>query len=175
MMKVYIYALCEPGTRTVRYIGKTESLEKRRYAHLHKSVLFQSPLGEWLRSLSGAAPNMVVLCETSQAFWQDDETRYIRSARALGMRLVNSTDGGEGGLTSHSPESLAKMSVSQKAAWANPTIGKIRRKAKTTAAVRAKHSRSAKLTWRDPEIRAKRVAGAKANWIKRKIDKHSPP
>lgn len=112
-MKVYIYALCEPGTRSVRYIGMSKDPARRLREHISNARRgLDSPLGEWLRSLSDK-PNMVTLCETCEAFWQDDEKTYIRAARALGMPLLNSTDGGEGTLNL-SPKALAKRSAAQR-------------------------------------------------------------
>lgn len=92
----FIYALCEPGTRTVRYIGKANDPKDRLSRHLRVSMKQQNHLGCWLRSLDVALPNLVILREVPQATWQEEEARYIKAARALGMKLVNGTDGGEG-------------------------------------------------------------------------------
>lgn len=109
-MKVYIYALCEPGTRTVRYIGMSKDPARRLRQHISRSNKgLDSPLGEWIRSLP-EKPNLVMLCETAEAFWQDDEKTYIRAARALGMPLVNSSDGGDG-TVNPPPETRAKLSA----------------------------------------------------------------
>lgn len=106
----YIYALCEPGTRRVRYIGMSKDPARRLRQHISRANKgLASPLGEWVRSLSGK-PNLVVLCETAEAFWQDDEKTYIRAARALGMPLVNSSEGGDG-TVNPPPETRAKLSA----------------------------------------------------------------
>jgi len=58
---------------------------------------------------------LVVLAEVPFSQWEEEETRYIRAARALGMDLVNATDGGEGGIgTKHSLESREKISKAKK-------------------------------------------------------------
>lgn len=97
-MTTFIYALCEPGTRTIRYIGKSNSPEDRFQAHLRRSVKNKSHLGSWLRKLKAdeKEPALVILKEVLVEDWADEEARYIRSAKILGFKLVNSTDGGEG-------------------------------------------------------------------------------
>lgn len=92
----FIYALCEPGTRTVRYIGKANDPERRLKRHLSSSSKRQNHLGCWLRSIGDAAPNLMILREVPSDTWQEEEARYIRAARALGLNLVNATDGGDG-------------------------------------------------------------------------------
>lgn len=134
---VFIYALCEPGTRTVRYIGKATNPKQRLYAHISRAHTGGTHKNCWLNSLNGIIPNLVILKEIPASEWQEWERRYIAGARALGMNLANFTDGGEGtsgwnpslehraklsvALTGeknpffgkkHSPESLAKMSAS---------------------------------------------------------------
>lgn len=98
MITTFIYALCEPGTRTVRYIGKANDPEKRFKGHIQDSIKLNSHLGCWLRSLRsrGVTPNMVVLREVSYDQWEIAEERYIRLARGCGIKLLNLTDGGEG-------------------------------------------------------------------------------
>lgn len=95
MRTIFIYALCEPGTRTVRYIGKALNLKRRLREHLKVSSRSDSHLGRWLRRLK-EPPALALLHEASEAGGPEAETRFIRIARSIGMKLVNSTDGGEG-------------------------------------------------------------------------------
>lgn len=99
MKTTFIYALCEPGTRTIRYVGKSNRPERRLKGHCCGSVKHKSHLGDWLRKLKsqGKKPALVVLQEVSSSEWKTAEERYIRAARMLGMDLVNGTDGGDGG------------------------------------------------------------------------------
>jgi hypothetical protein len=116
----FIYALCEPGTRTVRYIGKTENLGRRFREHLRGSSKKKSHLGNWLRSLAGDSPNRITLCEVPESEGSAAEIQYIRAAReSLGMKLVNATDGGEG-VSNPSPESRVKMSAAKRGKKASP-------------------------------------------------------
>lgn len=96
MTTTFIYALCEPGTRTVRYIGKANNPKERLRTHLQKSGSLKrdNKLGRWLRKVG--EPTLVILREISVTDWKMAEERYIRLARGCGMDLVNSTDGGEG-------------------------------------------------------------------------------
>lgn len=117
MKTVFIYCLKDPATGDVRYIGQTNNLKKRLNMHRTVSSKKQSHLGCWLRSLisRGVAPVLSVLHEVSEnESWEEEERRYISCARALGVDLVNATDGGEGtsGIVA-TPERRASL----KAAW----------------------------------------------------------
>lgn len=115
----FIYALCEPGTRTVRYIGKSENLKKRFRQHLTGSSKNRNHLGDWLRSLS-EPPVLVVLHEVAgNESWAEEERRYISCARAIGMDLVNGTDGGEG-CSNPTPETRAAISAAKKGVTHSP-------------------------------------------------------
>lgn len=119
---VFIYALCEPGTRTIRYIGKTDNLKRRFSAHIFESSKTKTHLGNWLRSLAGEKPVLVVLHEVTKIeCWAEEERRYISCARAMGMKLVNGTDGGEGA-PGHipTPETRAKISYAHRGVPKSP-------------------------------------------------------
>lgn len=109
MKTTFIYALCEPGTRTVRYIGKTQRIKRRLKEHLRESIGHDSHLGHWLSLLAslGEPPEIVILREV-EGDGCEAEKRYIRLAKGCQMRLVNSTDGGDG-CNNPSPESRKKM------------------------------------------------------------------
>lgn len=115
MKTSFIYALCEPGTRTIRYIGQTNSLKRRVREHLNISIKRKTHLGNWLRSCLPALPGLVILHEVEEnESWQEEERRYISCARAIGIDLVNATDGGEGGSGPRSPECRAAISAATK-------------------------------------------------------------
>lgn len=117
MATTFIYALCEPDTRKVRYIGKANNPSKRLGLHLSVSVKLDTHLGHWLSKLreSGTKPILSVLREVPEEVWQEEEIGYIRQARELGMSLVNGNDGGIGG---HNPsqESREKRRVASSGA-----------------------------------------------------------
>lgn len=110
MRTTFIYALCEPGTRTVRYIGKSDDPNRRFLRHLKNSVKSRTHLGYWLRKLENnrMRPAMEILDEVPLHQWIFWERWYIRQMRESGFSLVNSTDGGEG-MSNPSPELLEKM------------------------------------------------------------------
>lgn len=114
-LTTFIYALCEPGTRIVRYIGKANNPKKRFGEHLLHSKKNDAHKNCWIRSLLavGQRPELVILSETPSVTWQAEEMRYIAAAHGLGIRLTNSTDGGDG---CHNPslETRARLSAANK-------------------------------------------------------------
>ena len=155
MKTAIIYALCEPGTRTIRYIGMTTVGTSRRLRQHCKesSRLRGTYLGNWLRSLGEKIPSLIILSEVPQELWEDEEARYIKAARCLGMNLVNATEGGEG-LVNPSPEVREKMSLARKGkkltdetrrrmsvartGIGNPNFGKVRSESHCAAIRRAR-------------------------------------
>lgn len=129
MKTIFVYALCEPGTRTIRYIGKTINLIRRFKTHQKISVTYKTHLGNWLRSLDGQAPNLIVLREVPESEGSAEEIRYIKAARMLDFQLTNATDGGDGRSVGFvaSSETCAKLSAAwtpeRKAAEAARKIG----------------------------------------------------
>lgn len=93
-----IYALLDPSSKEVRYIGKSTSGLLRAKSHfspvkLNKDNTYK---GKWLRSL-GQDPGICILtiAETKEELNQL-EIDYIALYKALGARLTNLTEGGEG-------------------------------------------------------------------------------
>lgn len=62
-VRVYVYALCEPDGRTVRYIGATTDLWRRYCQHCRGS--HRPEIRSWIASLSkfGRIPSLVILRE----------------------------------------------------------------------------------------------------------------
>lgn len=126
MKTTFIYALCEPGTRTVKYIGKTANPKRRLQEHLKRSIKKDNYLGNWLRLVisKGKRPDLIVLREVP-GDGSDAERRYIRIAWGCGMKLVNATDGGDSGTPCL--ETRAKISRKLKGRFSgekNPFFGK---------------------------------------------------
>lgn len=99
MKTTFIYALCEPGSKIVRYVGKTKHFKRRFRQHLLQSQKRKSHLGCWVRSLlaSNEAPVMILLKEVPDEEWEKHEIEFIRRAKEMGFDLVNACDGGIGG------------------------------------------------------------------------------
>ena len=86
-----IYALLDPITLELRYIGKANDPKKRLATHLSDSKKRDAPVCRWIRKVG--VPKMVVIL-TDCADWQSEERRLISEARADGFRLLNVSDGG---------------------------------------------------------------------------------
>lgn len=115
-----IYALVDPRTDEVRYVGKTVRTPHRRLRrHLAESYLVANTHKDrWLIMLKrlGLEPKIRVLevC-SSLAGLAEAERRHIAAYRAGGTALVNATDGGDGvGGWNHTLESRHKMSIARK-------------------------------------------------------------
>jgi len=93
---MYIYALLDPTTKVIRYIGATKNFQKRYTNHLYDTS--HTHKNCWIKSLRkrGLLPDMMILKKVSQGSWQDEEKQYIKYYKEQGVKLTNSTDGGEG-------------------------------------------------------------------------------
>lgn len=109
-----IYALCDPGSGEIRYVGRTIDLPQRLRRH-RKAVRAGSRthVHNWMRSVG--APLVGVLARAPEADLNERERAWIASLRRGGARLCNGTDGGEGTAGHrHSAETRAKMSRTRK-------------------------------------------------------------
>jgi hypothetical protein len=109
-----IYALVDPRTGAVRYVGVTKGrISKRLWEHqkcaTSGSIL---PVHRWLRKLSsqGTAPQVIVIEQTEDRL---RECYWISYYREQGIKLLNCTDGGDG-LWNPSEETRRRLSESHK-------------------------------------------------------------
>ncbi len=100
--RLLVYALIDPRTERVRYIGKSMRGLHRPKAHTAASVVKQSAnthRGRWIAQLLAIdlAPVVRVLqaCSTPEAL-SDAEIAWIAHGRREGWPLTNITDGGDG-------------------------------------------------------------------------------
>ena len=114
----FIYALVDPRTREVRYVGKSVYPRKRLRAHVAAGDLAsENARDRWIGGLRffDLAPELLLLEEAED--WGEAERRWVALFRAIGCRLANATDGGETWVdrtgAKHSPETCAKISASQ--------------------------------------------------------------
>ena len=90
-----IYALCEPGTDIVRYVGKTiHDPADRLNGHLWDQS--RTHKCNWLRSLNGVRPELRTVVATEDRYGSAAERFTIALLNAAGATLTNATDGGEG-------------------------------------------------------------------------------
>lgn len=89
-----IYALCDPDTGEIRYIGKANNSKRRLASHIRDSRRKNMPVHGWIRKLvdSGKMPELIVIELTYD--WCEAERRLIAKSRARGDRLLNVADGG---------------------------------------------------------------------------------
>lgn len=115
----YIYALCDPDTEDVRYIGKANDVAGRLKSHLNEKSTTRK--ARWIQSLKrkGLKPSTVVLEEVSSDMWEDAEIRWIAHYRSLGCDLCNHTDGGDG-LNNPTEDTRRKIGAWQRAEWDDP-------------------------------------------------------
>lgn len=101
-MKVNIYALIDPITCKVRYIGRTRnSLKTRLNGHYSKCTKRNNHKECWIYSLraKGLKPKIRLLC--IKEGWEEShiyERSCIKRAIAFGFNLVNNDDRGAGGV-----------------------------------------------------------------------------
>ena len=92
---VTIYALLDPNTEQIRYVGKTVHCPKRRLQnHLHeKGNTYKC---NWIKSLNGKIPELLILDTVSKDDWIFWEQYWISQCKTWGFKLTNATLGGEG-------------------------------------------------------------------------------
>jgi len=99
MIKYYIYALCEPETEVIRYIGQTRQTLKQRYKnHISSSKTEKLYKAYWIKKLlsNGEKPTLMVLdilyvdniSKENQLFIDKWEYFYIQKYKKL-TRLTN--------------------------------------------------------------------------------------
>lgn len=96
----YIYALKDPDTDLVRYIGKTVNKPRARFLeHVKRAELKRTHKDNWILKLKGCnkLPILEILDEVED--WKEGlkaEITYIKLFKSLGADLCNHTDGGDG-------------------------------------------------------------------------------
>lgn len=99
MSQQTIYALIDPKTKTVKYIGKTSSRLSQRYAsHIYYSKTSKDSKGAWIRNLikKGLRPELKVIEVVSSNIGNEREASWIQHYKDAGAELVNETKGGDG-------------------------------------------------------------------------------
>jgi hypothetical protein len=114
----FIYALVDPRTDEVRYIGKTKHLGRRLRDHQDESVEGKkSHRHNWIRQMlaEGHSPQMVLIESGFGEAWRERESFWIDSLRES-CRLLNMRNGGDGrSFVVVTEEVRAKQSASGKA------------------------------------------------------------
>lgn len=89
-MNVYIYALCDPESGAIQYIGQTKNIKKRLTTHLQCNDANERK-NRWIASLlvRWQEPDIVVLSECDEKDADNKETEWIVRLRASGVGLLN--------------------------------------------------------------------------------------
>jgi hypothetical protein len=112
---VKIYALIDPNTNKIRYIGKTiKKLKIRLVGHLKDNKYPNNPKLKWLNGLkiNNQRPIIRLIKRVKDKDWIESEIYHINLYRKLG-RLTNISNGGEGA-GRMSDETKLKLSILQK-------------------------------------------------------------
>lgn len=115
MKTAFIYALKEPETGEIRYIGKANDPQKRFLAHLRREESNHRVC--WIKKLlqAGKQPQLEIIDEIPFEYWQQLEVAYIEFFKESGCRLVNGTLGGDESLGAKaSEETRRKLSEAHK-------------------------------------------------------------
>lgn len=98
MKNTYIYALCDPSSGRVRYVGKSNDPRSRLRGHIHDSKKKDYPVHRWIRKLerSDQLPTLVILSIVSDNDWKNEERRWIDHFATMYSDLLNIAPGGEG-------------------------------------------------------------------------------
>jgi hypothetical protein len=95
-MQVTIYALIDPSTQAIRYVGLTRDVKAR--LRRYRDRPHTKHLCNWFSSLKdrGLFPALEVLEVTDDQGADACERKWIAHYRSIGADLINLTDGGEG-------------------------------------------------------------------------------
>lgn len=95
MNNITIYGLIDPNTQHIKYVGKTiDTPEKRLMNHLSDKA--KTHKTNWLKSLNGIIPEIIILDNCNESNWIFWEQYWISQCRTWGFKLTNTTIGGEG-------------------------------------------------------------------------------
>lgn len=95
----FIYALLDPRSGELRYIGKSNNPTVRLYEHVCASqIAAPTHRNYWIKSLlaDGTKPELLVLEEVPSNDWKAAERWWISYWKFAGANLVNGTSGGDG-------------------------------------------------------------------------------
>lgn len=120
---VSIYALLDPTTSEIKYVGKSENPKKRFQYHVGN--FGNTQVGKWVNELKQKSelPLLIVLDEVNYDEWEFWERYWIAQSKAWGFKLLNVSIGGRGtvGLV-HSNETKRKIGDSSIKMWQRPEI-----------------------------------------------------
>jgi len=92
-----IYALHDPDTNEIRYIGKANDAAKRLKSHFRDARRRRTPVYDWINSLNvnGKIPVISIIEQVDDSLWKEREIFLIEHHRSIGTRLLNLALGGD--------------------------------------------------------------------------------
>lgn len=158
--KSFIYIMHSETEGRSLYVGKAVDPARRLKEHRRTGHTMKTRLGRWLRRWRLRRLRLVVVEEVPAGEdWREAERFWIASLRAMGARLLNSTDGGDG--FDPDPETRERWLKNLRAAMARPETrercsGRMRQEYADPAR-REAHSQRMRRAYRDPEKRERMV------------------
>lgn len=170
-----MYALANPSTDEIRYVGKTLQVPRDRLrCHMRDMTgrMAHTWLSRWLRTLGGE-PSLIVLEECRVGDGCVSERRWIADLRAQGCNLTNLTEGGEGvpGFRM-SDEAKAKIAAAARLRrHTDETREKISRLKRTPGSPKSRYAADGSLRVTDPGARDRAASERlKRRWQERRED-----
>lgn len=122
---VEIYALIDPDSNQIRYIGKANNAQLRLQSHLKDSINRNTPVYSWIRKLTSQnkIPIMQVICRCNKDNWREQEINAI-AEYSINNRLLNIALGGDQPYCSIEQRSINGRLVAGKI-HSNPLLKKI--------------------------------------------------
>lgn len=109
----FIYALINPVTNQVRYIGKSNNPDRRYREHLKGNLHEGRYKRNWIKGLlkKGVLPDLLILDEVPEKDWRFWELYYYNLYTSWGFELINVAICGEGGHHKgcHNEETIEKL------------------------------------------------------------------
>lgn len=166
-----VYALTDPRTGAVRYVGISVDVQNRLRHHVYRCTHphGNSALQKWLSELGALnlTPKAIILDEhVAERYWEPAEKHWIAELAEAGCALTNATPGGWGKGRKRTAEERATL----RAAFAkrspeyfekNTAILRERAKRPVSAETRKKQSEARKRRVTKPETRMKMSAARK--------------
>jgi|LauGreDrversion4_2_1035121.scaffolds.fasta_scaffold13238_4 predicted GIY-YIG superfamily endonuclease len=96
MERVYIYGLCTNVDDTIRYIGKTNNLQKRLKSHYSQRNVSKTYKNNWINKVIDDGNKIIIsiIEEVNFEEWQEREIFWIEKYKS---NLTNTSKGGLGG------------------------------------------------------------------------------
>ena len=115
-MEIFIYALSNPITNEIRYIGKTNNPKRRLYSHIEEAKRLNGIKSRrslnWIKSLlnQNLKPKLDIIQICDKNNWEYYEKYWIKYYKDLNFDLCNIEDGGKHSCKNFSEEKKIKDS-----------------------------------------------------------------